>query len=76
MLSKSFIALVFLALTTSVNANPAIAGLARQACEPPVASPPLPPISERSEPTARAAYNEKRMRKFPFLGIVVREGHC
>jgi hypothetical protein len=63
MLSKSFIALVFLALTTSVNANAAIAGLARQACK----SPPLPAISERS------AYYEKRIRKFPFLVIVVRE---
>jgi hypothetical protein len=76
MFSKPFIALVFLALTSSVNANAAIAGLARQACGPPVASPLLGPISERSEPTARAAYNEKRMRKHPFLGIVIRDGHC
>jgi len=55
MLSKSFIALVFLALTTSVNANAAIAGLARQACE----SPPLPQISEPS------TYYEMRISMFP-----------
>jgi hypothetical protein len=64
MLSKSFIAFVFLALTTSVNANAAIAGLARQACD----SPSVQPISGRS------AYDEKRIRKFPFFVIVVR--HC
>jgi len=63
MLSKSFIALVFLALTTSVNANAAIAGLARQAC----GSPPAASIGERS------AFYEKRIRKFPFLVIVVQE---
>jgi len=66
MLSKSFIALVFLASTTSVNANAVIAGLARQACD----SPSVQPISEQS------AYYEKRIRKFSFLVIVVQEGHC
>ncbi len=68
MLSKPFIALVFLALTTSVNANAAIAGLARQACGSPSVQ--LISVSERS------AYDERRIRKFPFPVIVVQEGHC